>query len=120
MGTNYYVELSVGGQAENGPFKIATPAVTLSWHICKSMTMFQGSIFNSWAGWKHFLWENRDGVTIRDENGAEFWAGKFIEEVEATGREARSRQFRWMEAHHPGHGDWLDPDGFSFTGSEFC
>jgi hypothetical protein len=100
-------------------------------HICKSGTSFQGyrpdwandstPLIVSWEEWKTAL--RADGE-VWDEYGQRHDVEQFIADVEATEPERRRRQYDWMVQHARDYGlsmdrDWLDPDGFSFTLSEF-
>jgi hypothetical protein len=123
MGTNYYANWKLSSQNSDAPFSLNRPAVSLDFHICKSLTNFQGAVFNSWSAWSNFLLNERDRITITDEYGVEYEVGAFIGHVETTKTESRSRQYRWMVDHFPADqrkDDWLDPDGFSFHRGEFC
>lgn len=119
MGTNYYA-------AERECPHPCSHCEQQEWHICKSMTSFQGhkvspwGRIESWTDWKRIL--GFSGIRIRDEYGHFHEREDFIERVEATEPEDRRRQYEWMRDHGyptgPGH-EWLDADQFSFTFNEF-
>lgn len=113
MGTNYYARTDVCECCGRGDER----------HICKSLTSFRGySEFDlklrSWRDWKSFL--QRDNITVWTEYGEQIPVEKFIADVEATPREARERQTRWVLKYHDPSRDWLDAEGFSFHDGEFC
>lgn len=119
MGTNYYAEWLLGVQG-GGPVEVLGSSMTLNLHVCKSLRMFQGAIFNSWQAWKHFLTVNSDRIVIRSEYGDTMELEEFIEQVEMTPYPLRRRQTDWVLAHagDPDR-DWLDADRFSFHNGEF-
>ena len=117
MGTNYYARVDYCpccGRHE-----------TL--HICKSLTTFQGFPddeafpnvrLTTWAEWKAFLRDRVDLIT--DEYGTVFDFAVFVALVEASPPEARRGMYQWLVDNNRSlDGDWLDPDGFSFTSTEF-
>lgn len=74
----------------------------------------------SWADWKVRL---RAGGELWDEYGRQWDVEMFIVDMESTSQECRRRQYDWCQAHPTGYGhdddNWLDREGFSFTGVEF-
>jgi hypothetical protein len=132
MGTNYYHRTNIcsccGRYDEH--------------HICKSMATFdtikewmeeppygQRILVGTWAEWKSQL---RAGGEIWDEYGHQHDVETFIAEVETTPIEARRRHVDWfLNGHAPTYmhwrvtdeptvdAEWLDADGFSFSGQGF-
>lgn len=118
MGTNYYAHEPQCASA------CAHCDQDIEWHIGKSLVMFEAhenspwGPIESWADWKRVLTEN--SLPIVDEYGQRHDLADFIERVEATGKEARRRQYQWIVDHgYPLDDDYLDADGFSFTRGEF-
>lgn len=132
MGTNYYWESEPCGCCGHSSQRL---------HVCKSLVMFRGHFrkpdwdddrstpdvqLPSWVEWRRFLL-NTPGRIV-DEYGDVHDRHRFIERVEATGRDARRRQCDWVRFNSPSGQvvdvpasglDWLDGDGFSFYGDEF-
>lgn len=120
MGTNYYANWRLSEAASESPFSLSQEPVSVDFHICKSLVMFQGAVFNSWSAWKHFLETQQDRVTITDEHGAEWPVEKFVAAVEETKPDHRQRQHYFLLNHgYALTDDWLDPDRFSFHRGEF-
>lgn len=124
MGTNYYAEWNVGGNGNgNGPIEFVIPASILHLHICKSLSSFQGQMFNSWSAWRNFLLNQRGQITIRDEYGVVHEVDQFISDVEAIPDDMRRRQYQWVADHgrvdRTDPDDWADPQGYSFHRGEF-
>lgn len=127
MGTNYYLHEDACHTCGRGGESL---------HICKSLTMFEGHFtwdddgdwhpwLVSWSDWKLHL--RASGGAIRTEYGDTLTVESFVAAVEATPAADRRRQHDAIAAdwsHRitagpaPG-GDWLDADGFSFTGEDF-
>lgn len=120
MGTNYYVRWNPtpGG---HGPAQLVyEPRAYIELHICKSLTMFQGAVFNSWNAWRHFLESNDWTVEVRDEYGVEYTTKEFISMVDGTERAQRRRQYDAVVSNgRTSDRDWLDADFFSFYSGEF-
>ena len=127
MGTNYYHhtdECPTCGHGERT-------------HIGKSLIMFEGifewdettgeskCVIGSWADWKARL---RGNGAILDEYGERYTFPEFVRMVEATDLDARRRQHDWFITNDPHRlsdvpapdKEWLDADGFSFSGRWFC
>lgn len=103
-------------------------------HIGKSLVMFRGyrpdpdwpddftgPVLASWQQWKEAL--SKEGE-VWDEYGRQHDVQQFIADVESTDPVRRRRQYDWMQQHSAEYfleldHDWLDADGFSFTGREF-
>jgi hypothetical protein len=110
-------------------------------HICKSMTSWASKMewdelvyahvptITSVFAWAQWLRAHNDAGYIVDEYGQEYEVEHFIEMAERVPMEARRRQYDWC-ASHPSYAEvsdtpgerktWLDPEGFSFYGGEFC
>jgi len=115
-------------------------------HICKSLTIFEGyftcdapwnehtrqfdpekPIITSWKDWLA-IFANVPGE-IWDEYGKQHEIDDFIAKVESTIPEQRRRQYDWLldnNDHRYPHkfgvepdGNWIDEDGFSWSGREF-
>lgn len=121
MGTNYY---AVPKPCSSPCDHCAQEPV----HIGKSLVMFRAypwGIFGdddpilSWRAWRDTLRFNSS--CVRNEYGEDIPLADFIAEVQATSRERRERQYRWMvdNALDSGDDDFLDIDGFSFCRREF-
>lgn len=99
----------------------------------------QRIVRDSWQAWR--TWLEQAGGRIVDEYGTVVPLAEFIASVERSDPEHRRYQHDWLATHpdaygivvdyppdpvlarHPRGGTirryWLDPDGFSFTDSEF-
>lgn len=126
MGTNYYVRVDLCdacGRSEE-------------LHVSKNLTMFQARMrwedgdekidLASWAEWRRFI--RQHDLVVYDEYGGAIQPEAFIEMVEDTDKARRRRQFDWFVENQPTRAshagpvlgmEWLDPDGFSFSTSEF-
>lgn len=125
MGTNYYWhhnECDCCGRYDE-------------WHVGKSSGILQAItkwhdeepwlrlVVGTWRQWKLHL---RSGGSLWDEYGKQLDVEEFIAQVDAWGQEHRRRQWEWMRDHgrrtstlpNP-EVDYLDPDGYSFSTSDF-
>jgi hypothetical protein len=68
----------------------------------------------SWKTWKEILTRSKAGK-IFDEYGKEFTAQEFIHMVEATSTGKNHVDFASYETN-----TWNDPEGWSFSLTEFC
>jgi hypothetical protein len=88
----------------------------------------------SWQQWKTWL-TTTPGVTVFAEHGAEYTIAELIAMFEESSNAERRKQFDAVKNHEwesirasasgsrgvPGVGQsWIDDDGFSFYGGEFC
>ena len=147
MGTNFYATLPNGETFHIGKRSGAGGGLC-SWSLqgirkgcgaCgRDYDSFREPIL-TWADWKVQLL--KDGTVVKDEYGREHAVQDFIAEVESTTVENRRRQYDWMVKHEYegtwrihhivpegekpdpdepwNSGEWLCPDGFSFTFSDF-
>lgn len=128
MGTNYYHRTNICDCCGRYDAK----------HICKSMTTFQAIwewggeydcdqivTVSSWQQWKERLLADGE---VWDEYGEKWDIEKFIADVESTEVAWRRRQYDWCLAHPQrveslgeisAKGEWIDADGFSFSGGGF-
>lgn len=133
MGTNYYHRSNICSCCRRYD----------ETHICKSMVTFEAVVewreepndgtqvvtVGSWQQWKERILA---GGEVWDEYGEKWDTEKFIERVENVPLEHRRRQYEWCVEHGFGAliessltdgpepmGEWLDADGFSFSGREF-
>jgi hypothetical protein len=106
-------------------------------HICRSLITFQAVtkirddppwndeiVIGTWADWRRVLLT--EPGEIWDNYGTQVPVLEFVRRVEATDLAARRRQFDWMHMNdYPVSStarvgaEWLCPDGFSFTTSDF-
>lgn len=128
MGTNYYHRTDICPCCSR--YEVT--------HICKSHITFEAIVqwnddgtmavvVSSWAQWKDRL---RAGGEVWNEYREIIPTERFIADVEATDPQARRRQYDWLRDERPvwmqphldsvsPDGEWLDADGFSFSGREF-
>lgn len=109
MGTNYYAEWRPGS-GESGSVQMHYPAPFVSMHICKSFHLWQGAVFVSWEAWRHFLTNNAEQITIRDEYDRECEVEEFIRLADRAEPSGKA---------HPYPGWWRDPAGHVFIKGEF-
>lgn len=132
MGTNYYHRTNICECCDRYD----------ETHICKSLTSFEAVIVwggendcerivtvGSWQQWKYRILE---GGQVWDEYGKMIPVATFVADVESVDPERRRWQYDWcvrnqglsglripiVDCPTP-DGEWLDADGFSFSGREF-
>lgn len=133
MSTNYYWQANSCEHCGRSDERV---------HICKSMTSWASMMqwvdelncyvptITSFAHWAQWLsWSTHAGFIV-DEYGRTYDVEEFLEMAKSVPMEARSRQYDWIAKNVMYSGEvsdvpttgkyWLDRDGYTFYGGEFC
>lgn len=127
MSTNYYAEWNLGPTIDTmAAVQVDFDPMLIRFHIGKwsSGVSLNGSVFESWAAWKHFL--TQQNVRVIAEYGVEQDKELFIAEWDETTLEQRTRQHDWVvnnigptALHRNKGGYWLDDEGFTMSNGDF-
>lgn len=107
MSTNYYA-------------KIDRADTTMSIHLGKTTghsVSLSGLLYGSLKDMERFLKHGENyGLRIEAEHGVEYTADEFVRRLRRYGTVDRTRQYRCTDKTQ----NWLDPEGFTFSGYDFC
>lgn len=109
MSTNYYATLVATHGQPRGVIhlgKTSGNSVSLS-----------GLLFGSLRDMERFLKHGENhGLQITSETMIDYSVEEFVRMLRAYPPLDRERQYRWTD----GQQNWLDPEGFTFSGYDFC